>query len=113
MMYGFCLFLIINQIICHSVRGFFVGFTVGGWLVTPVVGGVGEGLSSVVVGVVIVVMGVSSVVVEDSVNVVAGDSVVVMVTSSVEVMGSVVGSIVVGGAVVEAAIERTDNQYYS
>lgn len=28
-MYGFCLFLIMYQIICQIVRGFFVGFTVG------------------------------------------------------------------------------------
>lgn len=38
MMYGFCLFLIINQIMYHEVRGFFVGITVGGRGVTAVVG---------------------------------------------------------------------------
>lgn len=44
-MYGFCLFLIINQIKYQRVRGFFVGITVVGRGVTAV-----EGLDGIVGG---------------------------------------------------------------
>ena len=67
MIYGFCLVLIINQIIFQTVSGFFVGFTVGhggGGVEGEVL--TGGGCSVVVVRAVVVVEG-SEVVVDISV----------------------------------------------
>ena len=75
-MYGFCLVLIITQIISQTVRGFFVGFTVG-LCVEAVVGSVGGqgGEGEVLAGGCSVV--VRAVVVGAGSEVVGGDSVVV------------------------------------
>lgn len=103
MMYGFCLFLIINQSKYQEVRGFFLGITVVGLRVTAVEGpdGITGGQGGVVGGDCPAVVGGATVT-----AVVAGNSVVAsvggVVATLLGVVGGNMGSVLVGGAVLMA-----------